>query len=37
MKNDKIVLLAQPKLHIGEVLISKALIDSVIIHDEIAL
>ena len=33
-KHDKIVLLAKLKLNITEILISKALIDSVVIHDE---
>ena len=33
-KHDKTVLLARSKLNSMEVLISKALIDSVIIHDE---
>ena len=36
-KHDKIVLLAKSKLNSIEVLISKALIDSVISHDEFAL
>ena len=34
LKHDKIVLLAKSKLNSVEVLISKALIDSVISHDE---
>ena len=34
MKHDKIVLLAKTKLNTIEVLISNALIDSVITHDE---
>ena len=33
-KHDKIVLLAKLKLNITEILISKALIDSVVIHDK---
>ena len=36
-KHDKIVLLAKSKLNSIEVLISKALIDSVISHDEFVL
>ena len=36
-KHDKIVLLARSKLHSIEVLISKALINSVISHDEFVL
>ena len=36
-KHDKIVLLAKTKLNIIEVLISKALIDSSISHDEFVL
>ena len=36
-KHDKIVLLAKSKLNSIEVLISKGLIDSIIIHDEFAL
>ena len=36
-KHDKIVLLAKPKLNSIEVLISKALIDSDIIHDYLVL
>ena len=36
-KHDKIVLLAKSKLTSIEVLVSKTLIDSVIIHDEFAL
>ena len=36
-KHDKIVLLLKPKLNSIEVLISKALIDSVISHDEFVL
>ena len=36
-KHDKILLLAKSKLNSIEVLISKALIDSVIIHDEFVL
>ena len=36
-KDDKIVLLAKSKLNSIEVLISKALIDSVIIHNEFVL
>ena len=36
-KHDKMVLLARPKLNSIEVLISKALINSVIIHDEFIL
>ena len=36
-KHDKIVLLAKSKLNIIEVLISKALIDSVVSHDEFVL
>ena len=36
-KHDKIVLLAKSKLNRTEVLISKALIDSNISHDEIVL
>ena len=36
-KHDKIVLSAKPKLNNTEVLISKALIDSKIIHDEFVL
>ena len=36
-KHDKIVLLAKSKLNSIEVLISKALIDSVIIHDQFVL
>ena len=37
MKRDKIVLLAKSKLNSIEVLISKALVDSVISHDEFVL
>ena len=37
IKHDKIVLLAKSKLYSIEVLISQALIDSVIIHDEFVL
>ena len=36
-RDDKIVLLAKSKLNSIEVLISKALIDSVIIHNEFVL
>ena len=36
-KHDKIVLLAKSKLNSIEILISKSLIDSVIIHDEFVL
>ena len=36
-KHDKIVLLAKSKLNSTDVLISKALTDSNIIHDELAL
>ena len=36
-KHDKIALLAKSKLNSIEVLISKALIDSVIIHDQFVL
>ena len=36
-KHDKIVLLGKSKLHSIEVLISKALIDSVISHDKFVL
>ena len=36
-KHDKIVLLAKSKLNSVEVLVSKALIDSIISHDEFAL
>ena len=36
-KHDKIVFLAKPKLNRIEVLSSKALIDSVVSHDEIVL
>ena len=36
-KHDKIVLLAKPKLNNIEVLISKPLVDSVIIHDKFVL
>ena len=36
-RDDKIVLLAKSKLNSIEALISKALIDSVIIHDEFVL
>ena len=37
MKDDKMVLLAKSTLNSIEVLISKALIDSVISHDELVL
>ena len=37
VNNEEIVLLAKSKLYSTEVLISKALIDSVICHDEVVI